>query len=43
MTAVTYNLAELFRMKLKTTKRYYSHLMEKTKEPFGPTNNRTEK
>ena len=35
-TAVTYNLTRLFRMKLKTTKCYYSHCMEKNERTFWP-------
>ena len=37
MTAVTYNLTKLFQMKLKATKCYLSHLIEKTKRTFWPT------
>ena len=32
-----YNLTKLFWMKLKTTKDYYSHLTENTKQTFWPT------
>ena len=36
MTAVTCNLTKLFRMKLKATKCYWSHLTEKTEQIFWP-------
>ena len=37
LNAVTYNLTELFQMKLKITKCYKSHLMKK-KRTFGEPN-----